>query len=99
MALDAWDQEQRWVFSLEEKIADTLRRLDRFGGDHRPRLVDTTMQYAPVSGGVKRYLQCKSEWLERNRPGVRHALLVPGKRTRARGDRLVTVAAPKVPFG
>lgn len=99
MVMDAWEQEQRWVFSLEEKIADTLRRLDRYGEDHRPRLVDTTMQYAPVSGGVKRYLQSKSEWLDRNRPGVRHALLVPGRKTTARGDKLVTVAAPKVPFG
>lgn len=99
MVMDAWDQEHRWVFSLEEKIADTLRRLDRYGEDRRPRLVDTTMQYAPVSGGVKRYLQSKSEWLDRNRPGVRHALLVPGKKTCARGDKLVTVAAPKVPFG
>ncbi len=99
MVMDAWEQEQKWVFSLEEKIADTLRRLDRYGEDRRPRLVDTTMQYAPVSGGVKRYLRSKSDWLDDNRPGVRHALLVPGKKTCARGDKLVTVAAPKVPFG
>lgn len=99
MVMDAWEQEQKWVFSLEERIADTLRRLDRYGEDRRPRLVDTTMQYAPVSGGVKRYLRSKSDWLDENRPGVRHALLVPGKKTCARGDKLVTVAAPKVPFG
>lgn len=99
MVMDAWEQDQKWVFSLEEKIADTLRRLDRSGDDNRPRLVDTTMQYAPVSGGVKRYLRSKSDWLEQHRPGVRHALLVPGRRTRARDDGMVTVASPKVPFG
>lgn len=99
MVMDAWEQHQKWVFSFEEKIADTLRRLDRGGEDRRPRLVDTTMQYAPVSGGVKRYLRSKSDWLEQHRQGVRHALLVPGRRTQARGDRMVTVAAPKVPFG
>ncbi|MBN8552720.1 MAG: glycosyltransferase [Caulobacterales bacterium] len=99
MAMDAWEQDQKWVFTLEEKIAETLKRLDRRGEDVRPRLVDTTMQYAPISGGVKRYLRSKSDWLGQHRTGVRHALLVPGKRTRVRGDRTVTVAAPKVPFG
>ncbi len=99
MVMDAWDQDQKWIFSPEERIADTLRRLDRAGTDQRPRLVDTTMQYAPVSGGVKRYLTSKADWLERHRPGIRHALLVPGKRTSLAGERTVMVAAPKVPFG
>lgn len=96
---DAWDQEQRWVLTLEDRIAETLRRLDRNGDDGRPRLVDTTMQYAPVSGGVKRYLHAKRAWLNNNRPGVKHTLLVPGKRTRARPETTVTVAAAKIPFG
>ena len=95
---DAWDQEQRWVFTLEERIADTLRRLERNGDDGRPRLVDTTMQYAPVSGGVKRYLHAKRAWLNRNRPGVKHTLVVPGPRTRARPEATVTLAAAKIPF-
>jgi len=99
MVMDAWEQDQKWVFTLEEKIAETLRRLDHGGEDGRPRLVDTTMQYAPISGGVKRYLRSKSDWLERRRLGIRHALLVPGKRTSVNEDRTVTVAAPKVPFG
>ena len=43
------------------------------GDDGRPRLVDTTMLYAPRSGGVKRYLLSKKAWLEANRPGVAHA--------------------------
>lgn len=98
MASDAWDQEHRWVLTLEDRIAETLRRLERSGDDGRPRLVDTTMQYAPVSGGVKRYLHAKRSFLDRNRPGVKHTLVVPGKRTGARPDATVTLAAAKIPF-
>ncbi|WP_296818284.1 glycosyltransferase [Brevundimonas sp.] len=86
------------MLTLEERIADTLRRLERDGDDGRPRLVDTTMQYAPVSGGVKRYLHAKRDWLNRNRPGVKHTLVVPGRRTRARPEATVTLAAAKIPF-
>lgn len=99
MVMDAWDQEQRWVFTLEDRITETLRRLDRSGGGEKPRLVDTTMQYAPISGGVKRYLQSKSQWLDGHRPHLRHAIVVPGQKTAARGDKLLTVAAARVPFG
>lgn len=63
------------------------------------RLVDTTMMYAPQSGGVKRYLMAKRAWLTRRRPDIRHALVVPGPRTRADADGLVTVAATRLPFG
>lgn len=62
-------------------------------------LVDTTMMYAPRSGGVKRYLMAKRAWLERRRPDVRHTLVVPGAKTRAEADGMVTVAAAKLPFG
>ena len=41
-------------------------------------LIDTTMMYAPRSGGVKRYLSAKRTWLERRRPDIRHTLVVPG---------------------
>ena len=33
-------------------------------------LIDTTMMYAPKSGGVKRYLNAKRAWLARRRPDV-----------------------------
>jgi alpha-1,6-mannosyltransferase len=46
--------------------------------DGLARLVDTTMLYAPRSGGVKRYLSAKRAWLAANRPQVRHSLIVPG---------------------
>lgn len=66
------------------------------GGFH---LVDTTMMYAPQSGGVKRYLNAKRTWLQASRPDVRHTLVVPGARTRSEGRGLVTVAAARLPFG
>ena len=62
-------------------------------------LLDTTMMYAPRSGGVKRYLTAKRNWLATRHPEVRHTLVVPGARTRADSAGLVTVAATRLPFG
>ena len=50
---------------------------------HDLHLLDTTMLFAPKSGGVKRYLLAKRAWLARTRPDLRHTLVVPGPRTRA----------------
>lgn len=62
-------------------------------------LLDTTMMYAPRSGGVKRYLNAKSSWLAARRPEIRHTLVVPGARTRIDSEGLVTVSAARLPFG
>jgi alpha-1,6-mannosyltransferase len=62
-------------------------------------LIDTTMMYAPRSGGVKRYLTAKSTWLDARRPDIRHTLVVPGASTRSHDHGLVTVAATRLPFG
>ena len=43
-------------------------------------LLDTTMLFAPKSGGVKRYLMAKRTWLARTRPDLRHTLVTPGAR-------------------
>ena len=40
-------------------------------------VLDTTMLYGPMGGGVARYLKEKRAWLARNSP-CRHSLLVPG---------------------
>jgi alpha-1,6-mannosyltransferase len=69
------------------------------GGETAFHLIDTTMMYAPRSGGVKRYLTAKRSWLEKRRPDVRHTLVVPGAHTRAEAAGLVTVAAARLPFG
>ena len=66
------------------------------GGFH---LLDTTMMYAPRSGGVKRYLNAKRQWLASHHPEVRHTLVVPGARTRADQDGLISVSATRLPFG
>jgi alpha-1,6-mannosyltransferase len=62
-------------------------------------LVDTTMMWAPKSGGVRSYLTAKRAWLARQRPDLRHTLVVPGGRTEALADRVVHVAATRLPFG
>ncbi len=62
-------------------------------------LVDTTMLFAPRSGGVKRYLMAKRAWLAERRPDLRHSLVVPGRATRASVDGMVSISAPLIPFG
>ncbi|UTP41620.1 glycosyltransferase [Phenylobacterium sp. LH3H17] len=62
-------------------------------------LIDTTMMYAPRSGGVKRYLHQKRAWLAKRRPDISHTLVVPGATTGLDGHGIVTVAAARLPFG
>ena len=68
-------------------------------GGRMSHLVDTTMLFAPRSGGVKRYLLAKRAWMAENRPQVRHTLVVPGDATRNNGKGTQTVAAVRLPFG
>ena len=60
-------------------------------------LLDITMFYAKESGGVKRYLLAKRDWLRRN-TSVHHSLLVPGSHDGADGDGIYTCASPAIPF-
>jgi len=85
---------------------DNLIRLDladapTFGapGGAGFHLIDTTMMFAPRSGGVKRYLLAKRAWLARRRPDITHTLVVPGASTGIDPSGLVTVAAARLPFG
>lgn len=97
--LDVHESELRLIPGLDVEVADTLRALKLAATEDRPRLVDTTMLYAPRSGGVKRYLLSKKAWIEANRPGVSHSLIVPGARHKARPDGIVQLRATKLPFG
>ncbi len=97
--LDVQESELRLIPGLDVEVADTLRALKAAAMDERPRLVDTTMLYAPRSGGVKRYILSKKAWIEANRPGVSHSLIVPGARHKARADGIVQLRAAKLPFG
>src|SRR6218665_299488 len=72
--LDVTEADLRLIPGWDEEVAETLRILKASAEDPRPRLVDTTMLYAPRSGGVKRYLESKKLWLADNRPGVAHSL-------------------------
>jgi alpha-1,6-mannosyltransferase len=71
----------------------------RIAPDSRAHLVDTTMFYAPRSGGVKRYLLAKRAWLARARPELRHSVVVPGAWSANEGPDLHTVGSVKIPFG
>ena len=97
--LDAQESELRLLPGLDVEVAETPRALKAAAMDERPRLVDTTMLYAPRSGGVKRYILSKKAWIEANRPGVSHSLIVPGARHKARADGIVQLRATKLPFG
>ena len=94
------------VFQLKAANQGELIRMDpteapHFGAPGRQgfHLIDTTMMYAPRSGGVKRYLGAKREWLARRRPDLRHTLVIPGATTGLDGAGVVTVAAARLPFG
>lgn len=67
--------------------------------DEIARLADSTMYYAPRSGGVKRYLLAKQSWMKANRPQVEHTLVVPGSDDRNARRGIATVASARLPFG
>jgi alpha-1,6-mannosyltransferase len=59
-------------------------------------VVDATLFFSPTSGGVKRYLLAKHEWM-RAHTNWRHSLVVPGESpSHAPGD-ISTVAGGRVP--
>jgi alpha-1,6-mannosyltransferase len=59
-------------------------------------VVDTTLFYSPTSGGVKRYLTAKQDWLH-SHTAHRHSLLVPGTETRLVRGGVSTIAAMRLP--
>ena len=59
-------------------------------------LVDTTLFYSPTSGGVKRYLTAKHEWL-RTHTAWQHSILVPGEEEHIERGGICTVAGHPVP--
>ena len=61
-------------------------------------IVDTTLFFAPRSGGVKRYLLTKQRFLAAQ-PGVRHTIVVPGARKGSTIPGLVELPSPAIPFG
>jgi len=99
VGLDVQETELRLIPGWDEEVSQTLQAMRASAVDPRARLVDTTMLYAPRSGGVKRYLMSKKAWLAENRPGVAHSLVVPGARHHAGTDGIIKLHATKLPFG
>src|SRR3954462_2624879 len=59
-------------------------------------VVDATLFFSPTSGGVKRYLLAKHEWM-RSHTNWGHSLLGPGEDTTRVAGGVVTIAGGKVP--
>ena len=59
-------------------------------------IVDTTLFFSPTSGGVRRYLTAKHEWLLAHTQH-RHSMLVPGAATELRPGAISTIEGWKVP--
>jgi alpha-1,6-mannosyltransferase len=68
------------------------------GGEAGGHLVDTTMFFGARSGGIKRYLLAKSDWIRRHRLDLTHTIVVPGRVDRALGGGVVEVGSPPLPF-
>jgi alpha-1,6-mannosyltransferase len=59
-------------------------------------VVDTTLFFSPTSGGVKRYLLAKHEWMRAN-TSWRHSLVVPGESPTHEPGEISMVAGGRVP--
>ncbi len=53
-------------------------------------LCDVVQSYSPISGGVKRYIADKMEYMRR-RPELRHVLIIPGEEDLVRREGATTV--------
>ncbi len=63
-----------------------------------PHLIDATLFYTPTSGGVRRYLLSKHEWLARHSQ-LRHTLFVPGPENRGEIGDIVEFKSPHLRAG
>jgi alpha-1,6-mannosyltransferase len=59
-------------------------------------IVDTTLFFSPTSGGVKRYLTAKHDWLHAHTAHC-HSILVPGAQTRLVRDGISTISGMRLP--
>jgi alpha-1,6-mannosyltransferase len=63
------------------------------------KLCDLTQFYSPLSGGVKRYVHEKIEYIQQNTPADEHVLIVPGGKTELithERSRIYSVHSPLV---
>ncbi len=62
------------------------------------KICDLTQFYSPVSGGVKRYLKEKSNFIQKERQGDRHIWIVPGETTSVTTDGSVSIYTIRSPL-
>ena len=67
-------------------------------GGRAPHLLDATLFYTPTSGGVRRYLLTKHDWLARQ-ARVTHTLFVPGPADRGVAGGIVEFRSPHLRAG
>ena len=63
------------------------------------KICDLTQFYSPVSGGVKRYLHEKIDYIHRDSSRDEHVLIVPGAKTKLKANgrsRVYTIRSPLV---
>src|SRR5437016_11820620 len=63
------------------------------------KIVDLTQFYSPVSGGVKRYLHEKIDYIQNCTAGDKHVLIVPGQKSAVKVNarsRVYTIRSPLV---
>lgn len=63
------------------------------------KIADLTQFYSPVSGGVKRYLHEKIDYIQKHAPNDKHVLIVPGAKTVVQKhgqSRIYTIRSPLV---
>ena len=63
------------------------------------KICDLTQFYSPVSGGVKRYIHEKIDYIDRHGPRLEHVLIVPGAKTKVKANgrsRVYTIRSPIV---
>lgn len=63
------------------------------------KICDLTQFYSPVSGGVKRYLHEKIDYIGRHRSRDEHVLIIPGAKTKVKTNgrsRVYTIRSPLV---
>ena len=63
------------------------------------KVCDLTQFYSPVSGGVKRYLHEKIDYIDRRASCDEHVLIVPGAKTKLKANgrsRVYTIRSPLV---
>jgi len=63
------------------------------------KICDLTQFYSPLSGGVKRYVHEKADYIREHTSGDEHVLIVPGEKTGRTGDeraRIYSIRSPLI---